>query len=80
MIMERSVSTMANVRINRLKLLVPASVLVRYAHKMLNFIRRFLASAIKKLRFIALGLTKTFYIRPIYPFVLNTFCRYVYNS
>ncbi len=31
MIMERSVSTMANVRINRLKLLVPASVLVRYA-------------------------------------------------
>ncbi len=63
-----------------LKTTGPTSVLVRYAHKMLNFIRRFLASAIKKLRFIALGLTKTFYIRPIYPFVLNTFCRYVYNS
>ncbi len=60
MIMERNVSTMANVRINRLKLPIPASVLVRYAHKILNFIQRFLASAIKKLRFIALGLTKTF--------------------
>lgn len=47
MIMERTVSTMANVRINRLKLPAPASVLVRYAHKMLNFIRRYLASAIK---------------------------------